>query len=178
MAEEESERGFRERLAAVCKAASALFATRAAIFREEIAAIGGHFGKAAGGLGLAGAFGFLALLVFTAFLCALFARLFGSVLAGLLAVFVLYGVAAAISGVYGWKALSRARRLDFSASFGELRKDWEAVKLAQKKEEEESEDEDKEEEESAADARFSEEALQRRDSEEGDFEARFRAGEE
>lgn len=169
---EESERGFGERLASVRKAVAALLATRAAIFREELAAIGGHTARAAAGLGLAGAFVFFALLVLTAFLCALFARLFGSLLIGFFAVFLLYTVVAAVSAVFGWKALARARALDLSRSREEFQKDWEAVRLALKKEEEKREDE----EEAIADTRFSEEASRRREAEEEDLEARFRTG--
>jgi len=137
--EESSERGWRERLEDVRKTAGALFGMRTAIFREELALKARHFVKAAIGLGLAWALLLLALFVFAAFLATLLGRLFGSVLFGILAVFVLYAAAAAAAGIIGWRALSRVRIHDFPVTRRELKKDWEAVESSWKAEGEESE---------------------------------------
>lgn len=152
LSEESSERGWKERLEDLREAAGALLGTRTAIFREELALKIRHFVKAAIGLGLAWAFLLLALFVFTAFLAALLSRFFGSVLIGILAVFVLYAAAAATAGVIGWRALSRVRIHDFPLTRVELRKDWEAVETSWKKKEEE--DEESAQEETNLEARF------------------------
>ncbi len=78
--------GWKDRIAAVKRAARALFTTRAEIFREELAEKGSHLGKAAVGLSFAAMFAVLGLLLLTALVAAVLARLFGGPIAGLLAV--------------------------------------------------------------------------------------------
>lgn len=122
------EPGWRDRLSSTTRAARALFETRAAIFREELAEKGSLFGKAAVGLTLAAAFGVLALLLATALVAALFARLFGGPIAGITAAFVLYLVIAGTAGLLGWKSLSRVRPFEFPVTRDEIRRDLEAVR--------------------------------------------------
>jgi uncharacterized membrane protein YqjE len=122
------EPGWRERLASTTRAARALFATRAAIFREELAEKGSLFGKAAVGLSLAAVFGVLALLLATALVAALFARLFGGPIAGITAALVLYLLVAGAAGYRGVKSLSRVRPFEFPVTRDEIRRDLEAVK--------------------------------------------------
>jgi uncharacterized membrane protein YqjE len=159
--------GWGERLEAIRKAGGALFATRAAILREELAQKGSHLGRGLTGLAVAAAFAIVALLVFTGFLAAVFARLFGSPALGLLVVLLLYALVAGISGAVGWRALRRVRPGDFPATREELRKDWDALQLAK-------------EEDFPRDDRFGPEAAGKRDPRDAemldeDLEARYRA---
>lgn len=140
---ESAERGWTERLEDALQAGGALLGTRIAILREEWAAKTRQLGLAAAGFGVALAFSLLALVVFTAFLAALFANLFGSALLGILAVFLIYAAVAAGAGYFGWKAFSRVRIGDFPVTQEEVRKDWEALRAARKAEEQdESEPQD------------------------------------
>jgi len=120
--------GWKDRIATVGRAARALAATRVEIFREELAQKGSHFGKAAAGLSLAALFGVLGLLLLTALVAAVLAKLLGGPIAGLTAAFVLYMVIGSAAGFFGWKALSRVRPFDFPATRDELRRDLEAVR--------------------------------------------------
>ena len=120
--------GWKDRIAAVKRAAQALLATRAEIFREELAEKGSHLGVAAVGLFLAAAFAVLGLLLATALVAAVLARLLGGPIAGLLAAFVLYMVMAAAAAFAGAKALARVRLFDFPATRDEIRRDLEAVR--------------------------------------------------
>ncbi len=120
--------GWKERLGAVRRAASALFTTRAEIFREELSEKGSLFVRAAIGLALAAAFGVLALLLLTALLAAVLSRLLGGPIAGIAATLVLYVVVAAVAGILGGKTMARVRPFAFPATRDELRKDFDAVK--------------------------------------------------
>lgn len=148
------EPGWRDRLASATRTARALFATRAAIFREELAEKGALFRKAAVGLSLAALFGALALLLLTALVAALFARLFGGPIAGITVALVLYLLVAGGAGYFGWRSLSRVRPFDFPVTRDEIRRDLDAVR----------EEEDDEEEDEAMET--------------SDLEERFRAGSE
>ena len=122
------EPGWKDRIASAIRAARALFATRAAIFREELAEKGALFGKAAVGLSIAAVFGVFALLLLTALVAALFARLFGGPIAGITAAFVLYLAIAGGAGYFGWRSLSRVRPFDFPVTRDEIRRDLDAVR--------------------------------------------------
>lgn len=120
-------RNVRERLGALSRAAASLVETRIAIFREELGAKTRFLVRATIGLTLAVALAGLALLMATALVAALLARLFGSVVAGLSAALLLSIAAASVAGLYGWRALSRVRPMDFPLTAGEIRKDWQAA---------------------------------------------------
>jgi uncharacterized membrane protein YqjE len=126
--EDRPEPGWKERIGAVRRAAAALAATRKEIFREELSEKGTLFAKAAVGLALAAAFGIFALLLLTALVAALFARLLGGPIAGITAALVLYLVVAALAAVFGGRSLSRVRPFAFPATRDEIRKDLDAVK--------------------------------------------------
>ncbi|HYR45645.1 MAG TPA: phage holin family protein, partial [Thermoanaerobaculia bacterium] len=70
--------GWKEKLRTALEAGRSLFATRAAIFREELAEKGVLLGRGFAGLVLALIFGWLALLLLTAFIAVLLSRLLGS----------------------------------------------------------------------------------------------------
>lgn len=122
------EPGWRDRLASTTRAARSLFSTRAAIFKEELAEKGSLFGKAALGLSIAAVFGLLAVLLLTALVAAVFARLFGGPVAGITAALVLYLVVAGTAGYLGVRSLSRVRPFDFPVTRGEIRRDLDAVR--------------------------------------------------
>jgi len=121
------EPGWKERLASATRAGRALLATRAAIFKEELAEKGSLFGKAAVGLSIAAVFGVLALLLLTALVAALFASLFGGPVAGITAAFALYLLIAGGAGYLGWRSFSRVRPFDFPVTRDEIRRDLDAV---------------------------------------------------
>lgn len=125
---EEAEWSWRERVAAVADAWSALIPTRAAIFREELAAKALALLKAviavAIGLGVAAG----ALLLLAAFLAALLAQWFHNVALGILGALVLYAAGAAVAVLAARKALGRVKLTEFPASSEELRRDWSALK--------------------------------------------------
>jgi uncharacterized membrane protein YqjE len=164
--------GWKDRIAAVRRAARALLATRAEIFREELAEKGSHLGKAAAGLSLAAVFAVLGLLLLTALVAAVLARLLGGPIAGLLAAFVLYMAVAAAAALFGARALARVRLFDFPATRDEIRRDLEAVR-----EEGSSRDEGPASAEALAAERASV-APEDRESRVSDIEERFRAGSE
>ncbi len=120
--------GWKDRIAAVKRAARALVATRAEIFREELAEKGSRLGKAAVGFSVAALFAVLGLLLATALVAAILAKLLGGPIAGLLTAFVLYVAVAAAAGFAGAKALSRARLFNFPATRAEIQRDLEAVR--------------------------------------------------
>lgn len=122
------EPGWKDRLDSAMRAAKALFATRAAIFKEELAEKGSLFGKAAVGLTIAALFGVLAVLLLTALIAALFAKLFGGPVAGITAALALYLLIAGVGGFFGLKSLSRVRPFEFPATRDEIRRDLEAVR--------------------------------------------------
>ena len=164
--------GWKDRIDAVKHAARALLATRAEIFREELAQKGSNLGKAAAGLSLAAVFAVLGLLLLTALVAAVLARLFGGPIAGLLAAFVLYMAVAAAAAFFGAKALGRVRLFDFPATRDEIRRDLEAVR-----EEGSPRDEGPASAEALAAERASV-APEDQESPVSDIEERFRAGSE
>jgi len=164
--------GWKDRIDAVKRAARALLATRAEIFREELAQKGSNLGKAAAGLSLAAVFAVLGLLLLTALVAAVLARLFGGPIAGLLAAFVLYMAVAAAAAFFGAKALGRVRLFDFPATRDEIRRDLEAVR-----EEGSPRDEGPASAEALAAERASV-APEDQESPVSDMEERFRAGSE
>lgn len=124
---EDEERGWRDRFAQVSASGRALLATRLAILQEELA---GKAILAARGIAVAvvaAALGIGALLLVAALLAALFAKLFGSVILGILAAVVLYAAGAAGAAFYCWKALSGVRPFEFPATGRELSSDFEAI---------------------------------------------------
>lgn len=176
------EPGWRDRLASTSRAAKALFATRAAIFREELAEKGSLFGKAAVGLSIAALFGALAVVLLTALVAALFARWFGGPIAGITAALFLYLLIAGGAGYFGAKSLSRVRPFEFPVTRDEIRRDLEAVQ-----DEGPSADEGPASPDALAAERASippgdpggeDEEVDMEDMEKADLEDRFRAGSE
>jgi uncharacterized membrane protein YqjE len=165
--------GWSERLESIWKAAGALIMTRVAIFRAELSEKTSHLTRGLAAVSIALAFGTVALLVFTGFLAAVFARLFGAILWGLLAVFVLYALIAGAAALLGLKSLRRVRPGDFPITSEELRKDWSAFELARRAP---AEPEERDEDELPRDERFGPDAVRPdRDGRNEDFEARYRA---
>lgn len=156
---EEEERGWRDRIARVFSAAQSLLATRLEILREELAAKAIFAAKGLAGIVIAAAFGIGAVLLFAALLAAVFAKLFGSAILGILAAGFVYALGAGAAAQFAWRALTRVRPLEFPAVSAELSRDWDAVSASLSP--------DDEEDELTADA----------ESVEG-LEERFRAGEE
>ncbi len=128
--ETESRSRFSQRVTAAREKAAALAATRAAIFREELADKGAFAAKAVAGFAAAVFFGSLALILATALIAALFSKLFGSAILGVAATLVLYLAVAAAGAVFGWKALERVQPFDFPATGSELARDFDAVASA------------------------------------------------
>lgn len=124
---EEEEQGLRDRVAAALSALRALGAARLALFREELSQKAAFAGRATVALFFAAALGVGALLLFAAFLTAVFAKLLGSVALGILATLILYAAAGAVAGSYGWRLLKQVEPSDFRATREELSKDWAAV---------------------------------------------------
>jgi uncharacterized membrane protein YqjE len=131
------EPGWKARFAAVLRAAQALLATRAEIFREEVAEKRSLFAKAAVGLSLAVAFAGLALLIATALVASLLARLLGGPIAGLAASLVLYLAIAAAAAIFGSRKLVAVRPFEFPLTRDELRKDFDALQQEDEIDEEE-----------------------------------------
>ena len=121
-----------EWIAGLLEAGRRLAATRSAIFREELSVKAGFFGRGLAALFLAAAFAGLALLLFTAWIAALFTKLLGGPVAGILAAFGLYLVIAAAAGILGVKSLSRVKPGEFPVTKEELGKDWASLKAAAK----------------------------------------------
>jgi uncharacterized membrane protein YqjE len=126
--EDRPEPGWKERIAAMRRAAAALLTTRAEIFREELSEKRSLFTKAAIGLALAAVFGVLAFLLLTALVAAIFSRLLGGPIAGITAALLLYVLIAAAAAILGGRTLSRVRPFAFPATEDEIRKDLDAVK--------------------------------------------------
>ena len=122
------EPGWRDRLASAMRAARSLLSTRAAIFREELAEKRSLFAKAAVGVSIAAIFGVLGLLLLTALVAAVFARLLGGPIAGITAALVLYFAIAGAAAYLGWRSLSRVRPFEFPVTRDEIRRDLEAVR--------------------------------------------------
>jgi uncharacterized membrane protein YqjE len=125
---EEAEFGWKERVAAVADAWSALVQTRVAIFREELSVkvaslLRGLVAVAIGLFLLAGA-----LLLLAALLAALLAQWFGNVALGILGALVLFAVGAAGAVLAALSALRRVKPTEFPTSVGELRRDWRSLR--------------------------------------------------
>jgi hypothetical protein len=128
--ETDSRSRFSQRVAAAREKAAALAATRAAMFREELADKGASAAKAMAGFAAAIFFGSLTLLLATALLAALLSRLFGSAIAGVAATLVLYLAIAAAGAILGWRALGRVQPLDFPETGAALAGDFDALATA------------------------------------------------
>lgn len=124
---EEDERGWRERFGEVTAAGRTLLATRLAILREELAGKAAFAARGLVAVVIAAALGIGALLLLAALLAALLAGLFKSVVLGILAAVIVYGVGALVAAWFGWQALARVRPLEFPAVTEELARDWQAV---------------------------------------------------
>ncbi len=125
--EKEDERGWRDRFGEVAAAGQTLFATRLAILREELSDKAAFAARGLVAAVIAAALGIGALLLLAALLAALLAGLFKSVVLGILAAVILYGVGAVVAAWFGWKALTQVRPLEFPAVTEELARDWKAV---------------------------------------------------
>ena len=121
--------GLRERLGNAWIAARELVATRREIFGEELSVQLSLIARGAIGFGLALALAGIAILLLTALIASLFAMLFGSAWAGILATLVLYLLGIAGAALFGWKSVSKVR-FDFPATRRGLSDDWAAVKGA------------------------------------------------
>ena len=126
VSEEAREETWGRRLHGFFEALGSLLSTRAAIFREELGAKAEAFARALGAFILAAALAWLSLLLLTAGIAVLLSRLFGSPIAGILATFALFAVAAGLAAYLGVKAFSRVN-LEFPVTREEIRKDWEAL---------------------------------------------------
>jgi Flp pilus assembly protein TadB len=134
MAEEQAdnarEESFAARLASARAKAAKLAATRAAIFREELAEKGTHAAWGIAGFVIAFFFLSLALLVATALVAALFAKLFGSAILGVTATLVLYLVIAAAGALLGVRAMQKVEPSRFPATEDAIRGDLAALSAA------------------------------------------------
>ena len=162
----QEERGWGDRIADVAAQAGDLLKTRLEIFREEAAEKAVHAARGAAGMAVAIGLAICALLLFAAFLAAVFAKLFGSVPLGILAAFVVYAGLAALAAWQGSRALAQVRPGEFPVTREELRRDAEALQAALSI----GVDEDAEEQ--------AERAVRGGEAEVEDIEARFRAGSE
>lgn len=127
---EDEERGWRDRFEEVFAAGRALLATRLAILQEELSAKAVIAARGLAFVVVAAALGVGALLLGTALLAALFAKLFNSVVLGILAAVVLYGAGAAGAAWLGMTTLMRVRPFEFPAAAEEISRDLEAVAAA------------------------------------------------
>ena len=127
---EEPAWGWREHLADVSAAFSRLASTRLAIFREELTVKTVLAAKGFAFVVVAAAMAVATLLSLAALIAALFAKLFGSWILGILATVVLYGAGASGAAWAGIRAFSRARPFDFPATAEELSRDRDALSAA------------------------------------------------
>jgi len=123
-------RSWGDRLAETAAQAGDLLKTRLEIFREEAAEKAVHAARGAAGMAIAVGLAVGALLLFAAFLAAVLAKLFGSVILGILGAFVLYTVLAAVFAWQGYKAFALVRPGEFPATRSELLRDAEAIQDA------------------------------------------------
>ncbi len=126
--QEEPAPGIFARLKDAFEATKGLIGTRAEIFREEVSEKGSLARRGAAGLGIALVVGWLAMLLFTALVAVLLAKLFDSVWLGILVAFVLYLAGAAAAGFVGIQALKRLKPFEFPATKEGLKEDWAAIK--------------------------------------------------
>ena len=118
------------KISGLFEAGSRLFSTRASLFGEELSVKTTFLGKGCAGVSLAAAFVFLALLLFTAFIAALFTSLLGGPVAGIAAAFGLHILIAGLIGWFGVRQLSRVKPTEFPVTGAEIRKDIAAIKAA------------------------------------------------
>lgn len=151
--QEEAAPGVFSRLKDAFAATKGLIGTRVEIFREEVSEKGSLAGRGAMALGIALVVGWLAMLLFTALLAVLLAKLFDSVWLGILVAFVLYSAGAGAAAFVGIQALKQLKPFHFPATSEGLKEDWAAI-------------------------RDSVRPPKSFDEDENDLEARFRAGSE
>jgi uncharacterized membrane protein YqjE len=161
---EEQAWGWREHLADISAAISRLLATRLAIFREEASVKAVFVAKGFAFVVVAAAMAVATLLSAAALIAAVFAKLFGSWILGILATVVIYGAGAGGAAWAGFKALTRVRPFEFPATAEELSRDREAIAAALTP--------------PASDAGTMDDTEGRRDVPVDDLEDRFRAGSE
>ena len=125
---EEAEFGWKERVAAVADAWSALLQTRVAIVREELSVKVASLLKGLVAVAIGLFLGAGSLLLLAAFLAALLAKWFGSLVLGILGALVLYGVGTAAAVMIASNALRRVKPTEFPASAEELRRDWRTLR--------------------------------------------------
>jgi hypothetical protein len=118
------------KLSGLLEAGSRLFSTRASLFGEELSVKTTFLGKGCAGVSLAAAFVFLALLLFTAFIAALFTSLLGGPVAGIAAAFGLHILIAGLVAWFGVRQLSRVKPTEFPVTKEEIRKDIAALRAA------------------------------------------------
>ena len=158
--------GFGERFAQLASGARDLLGTRAAMFRRELAAKSADLAVGAAAVLLAAAFGWLALLLLTAFLAALLARLLGGPLAGIAVTFGLYAAVAAVAAWIGVRKLGRVRPFEYPVTRAEIDRDVAALRAAARAPEPEENPEEE-----------VEDVLENEDAR-ADVESRFREGSE
>jgi uncharacterized membrane protein YqjE len=127
---EMEDRGWADRLSDVAAQAGDLLKTRFEIFREEAAEKAEHAARGAAGMAIAIGLAAGAILLLAALLVAVLAKLFGSLILGVLGAFVLFAGGAAL---FGWRAsvsLGRVRPGEFPATRAELLRDAEAIREA------------------------------------------------
>ncbi len=151
--EEEAAPGIFSRLKDALVATKGLVGTRVEMFRAEASEKGSLVGRGAAGLGVALVVGWFAMLLFTALVAVLLARLFDSLWLGLLVAFVLYLAGAGAAAFLGMKAFKQFKLFHFPETSKGLQEDWAAI-------------------------RDSIRAPVIEEGEENDLEARFRAGSE
>jgi uncharacterized membrane protein YqjE len=160
----QDERSWGDRIAEAAAQAADLLKTRVEIFREEAAEKAAHAARGAAAMAIAIGLAIGALLLFAAFLAAVFAKLLGSVPLGILAAFVLYAGAAALCAWRGSRSLAEVKPGEFPATREELRRDAEALQAALAL--------------GLDDEAEQEAAVRGGEAEVEDIEARFRAGSE
>ena len=125
-----AEPGWSERLWAIGGALRRIAETRLAILREELAAKGALLGRGLAGLFIAVLFGAIAGLLATALVVVLLAKLFGSLLLGVLVTLVLVVAAAAAGGAVAVRSLSRLEPFEFPETRSEIDRDLETLRRA------------------------------------------------
>jgi hypothetical protein len=128
--DEEAQRSWKDRVAAVADAWSALIQTRVAIFHEELAVKAILLAKGAAAVVIAVGLASGALLLLAALLAALLTQWFGNLALGILGALILYGAGAAFAVTAAIKWLRRVKPLEFPAAESELRRDWSALRAA------------------------------------------------
>lgn len=123
-------RGWADRIAGVAAQAGDMLKTRAEILREELAEKVEHAARGLAGMVIAFGLAACALMLLAALMVALLTKLFGSLILGILATFVMYGVAAALFGLQASKSFKRVRPEEFPATREELLRDVEAIREA------------------------------------------------